>query len=318
MPAESHPDHGREGPCVPAEILGAGNARLPGGRNTARRRAPTTWRSPSISPRLVPGAARRRPAAASRHPPAGRPNSGRGGCRPRLSPREKKKAKKAKKKKGDVPTSAKPPMSSPASTAVLTKASERRAGGAEGAVAAALHPALLAGKDGRRVDAGLIQEYRVQPPPSAPPDPTILRGPRGVKFARSGGPSNCRRAAPSTKRSSSSGRLLKTANRKRWIAAVPDLSAPYKSRARLATGPGSRPRTTSAFTRDPGAGPQSPEGAVAYECEQFHDWVLFMANTGLRPDEASNLQYRDVSIILDEAPTSGSCRSKSGQTRVGY
>jgi integrase len=38
-----------------------------------------------------------------------------------------------------------------------------------------------------------------------------------------------------------------------------------------------------------------------WECEQFHDWVLFMANTGLRPDEAAQLQYRDVSIIKDDA-----------------
>lgn len=35
--------------------------------------------------------------------------------------------------------------------------------------------------------------------------------------------------------------------------------------------------------------------------EQLHDYVLFMANTGLRPDEANRLQYRDVSIVDDEA-----------------
>jgi hypothetical protein len=28
--------------------------------------------------------------------------------------------------------------------------------------------------------------------------------------------------------------------------------------------------------------------------------VLFMANTGLRPDEAKNLQHRDVAIVEDE------------------
>ena len=35
------------------------------------------------------------------------------------------------------------------------------------------------------------------------------------------------------------------------------------------------------------------------ECEQFHDYVLFMVNTGLRPDEASRLEYRDVSVVVD-------------------
>jgi integrase len=37
------------------------------------------------------------------------------------------------------------------------------------------------------------------------------------------------------------------------------------------------------------------------ECEKLHDYVLFMANTGLRPDEASRLQFRDVAIVTDEA-----------------
>ena len=38
-----------------------------------------------------------------------------------------------------------------------------------------------------------------------------------------------------------------------------------------------------------------------HECEQMHDYVLFMANTGLRPDEASRLEFRDVAIVTDEA-----------------
>jgi integrase len=38
-----------------------------------------------------------------------------------------------------------------------------------------------------------------------------------------------------------------------------------------------------------------------WNAEQVHDYVLFMANTGLRPDEAKNLQHRDVSIVEDEA-----------------
>jgi integrase len=33
-----------------------------------------------------------------------------------------------------------------------------------------------------------------------------------------------------------------------------------------------------------------------WEAEQLHDYVLFLGNTGLRPDEAGNLQHRDVSI----------------------
>jgi integrase len=33
----------------------------------------------------------------------------------------------------------------------------------------------------------------------------------------------------------------------------------------------------------------------------LHDYVLFMANTGLRPDEAARLEFRDVAIVTDEA-----------------
>jgi hypothetical protein len=32
----------------------------------------------------------------------------------------------------------------------------------------------------------------------------------------------------------------------------------------------------------------------------LHDCVLFLANTGLRPDEAKNLLHRDVTIVEDE------------------
>jgi integrase len=35
--------------------------------------------------------------------------------------------------------------------------------------------------------------------------------------------------------------------------------------------------------------------------EELHDFVLFMANTGLRPDEAKNLQFRDVKKVIDAA-----------------
>jgi integrase len=39
----------------------------------------------------------------------------------------------------------------------------------------------------------------------------------------------------------------------------------------------------------------------AWECAQLHDYVLFMANTGIRPDEANRLEYRDVAIVDDDA-----------------
>jgi integrase len=38
-----------------------------------------------------------------------------------------------------------------------------------------------------------------------------------------------------------------------------------------------------------------------WECQQLHDYVLFAVNTGLRPDEAWGLQFRDVTVVEDEA-----------------
>src|SRR3546814_5460547 len=35
-----------------------------------------------------------------------------------------------------------------------------------------------------------------------------------------------------------------------------------------------------------------PRPAFKWHAEQLHDYVPFMANTGLRPDEARNLQHR--------------------------
>jgi integrase len=37
-----------------------------------------------------------------------------------------------------------------------------------------------------------------------------------------------------------------------------------------------------------------------WPAEQLHDYVLLMANTGLRPDEVKKLQFRDVAIVEDQ------------------
>lgn len=46
---------------------------------------------------------------------------------------------------------------------------------------------------------------------------------------------------------------------------------------------------------------QPPKKRWRWYYEQMHDFVLFMANTGLRPDEAKRLEFRDVQIVKDEA-----------------
>ncbi|MEA1675462.1 hypothetical protein [Nitrospirillum sp. BR 11163] len=44
---------------------------------------------------------------------------------------------------------------------------------------------------------------------------------------------------------------------------------------------------------------QPPKKRWVWYYEQMHDYVLFMANTGLRPDEAARLEFRDVQIVKD-------------------
>jgi integrase len=95
--------------------------------------------------------------------------------------------------------------------------------------------------------------------------------------------------------------VLKTANRKGWIAALPDMSAPYKASGKVGHrawfSPDEYKRLYEA-TRERARNPLNERWR--WECEQFHDYVLFMANTGLRPDEGSRLQYRDVSAVIDD------------------
>ena len=51
-------------------------------------------------------------------------------------------------------------------------------------------------------------------------------------------------------------------------------------------------------TRKRAHDPKQPR--FRWEAEQLHDYVLFSANTGLRPDEAMRLQFRDVTVVEDE------------------
>jgi len=96
--------------------------------------------------------------------------------------------------------------------------------------------------------------------------------------------------------------VLKTANRHGWLPFLPDISAPYKASGKITHrawfSPEEYKRLYSA-TRERAKRPKKLRWKKA--CEQLHDYVLFMANTGLRPDEAARLEFRDVAIVTDEA-----------------
>lgn len=97
--------------------------------------------------------------------------------------------------------------------------------------------------------------------------------------------------------------VLKTAHRHGWLGFVPDLSPPYKTAGKITHRAWFSPQEYKQLyeaTRKRAQAPVRKRWRMA--CEQLHDYVLFMANTGLRPDEARRLEYRDVSIVRD-APT---------------
>lgn len=95
--------------------------------------------------------------------------------------------------------------------------------------------------------------------------------------------------------------VLKTAQRHGWLDYIPDLSDPYRRQSKVEHRPWFSPKEYKQFyeaTRANAANPKRER--FKHYAEQLHDYVLIMTNTGLRPDEAKNLEYRDIEIVDDE------------------
>ncbi len=95
--------------------------------------------------------------------------------------------------------------------------------------------------------------------------------------------------------------ILKTALRHQWLNSLPDLSEPYRKNGKISH--------RAWFSRDEyrqlyqatGRRARKPlNNKYRWWGEQLHDLILFMSNTGLRPDEALRLEYRDVTVAYDE------------------
>lgn len=96
--------------------------------------------------------------------------------------------------------------------------------------------------------------------------------------------------------------VLKTAYRHGELSALPDLSEPYQSNRKISHRAWFSPDEYKQLYTATRKRAQKPKRSrYKWESEQLHDFVLFMANTGLRPDEAYRLQYRDVEIVEDHA-----------------
>ena len=138
------------------------------------------------------------------------------------------------------------------------------------------------------ITAGLVQEYRMHRQTSRL-DPKTGKPKKPARATLHGEIVTLRQ-------------ILKTANRKGWIDSVPDMSAPYKSSGKIEHRAWFSPdeyKMLYEHTRERANNP--PNERWRSVCETFHDYVLFMGNTGLRPDESARLEMRDVSIVEDEA-----------------
>lgn len=97
--------------------------------------------------------------------------------------------------------------------------------------------------------------------------------------------------------------VLKHAEGMGWLTHLPNLEMPYKSltkRERRAWfSPDEYKQLYAATGRKAATGSGRRGWQERYQ--ELHDLVLFMANTGLRPDEALRLEFRDVAVEKDYA-----------------
>src|SRR5882762_10327899 len=92
---------------------------------------------------------------------------------------------------------------------------------------------------------------------------------------------------------------LKTALRHGWLDRLPDFSAPYRSSPKISHRAWFSPEEYKKLYQATRKRAQEPKKkGFQWESEQLH--VLFAVNTGLRPDEAWRLEFRDVTIVDDE------------------
>ena len=124
--------------------------------------------------------------------------------------------------------------------------------------------------------------------------------------------------------------VLKTAVRHGWLQHLPDLSPPYKTQGKVVHRPWFSPEEYKQLYEAARAYANKPSnGRFKWNAEQVYDFILFMANTGLRPDEAFNLQHGDVAIVTDDASGNqileievrgkrgvGHCKSTPGAVRT--
>jgi integrase len=94
--------------------------------------------------------------------------------------------------------------------------------------------------------------------------------------------------------------VLKLAIRHNNLTSLPDLSQPYRTNSKISHRAWFSPdeyKQLYKATRERVENPRKKKYQQDYE--ELHDYVLFMVNTGLRPDESRRIEFRDVKIVDD-------------------
>ncbi|MET4804290.1 site-specific integrase [Bradyrhizobium sp. LB11.1] len=93
---------------------------------------------------------------------------------------------------------------------------------------------------------------------------------------------------------------LKTAMRHGWLAHLPDMSQPYRSNGKISHRAWFSPLEYRQLYLAAAKRANDPKKErYRYHGQELYDFIIFMANTGLRPDEAKRLEYRDVTVVQD-------------------
>lgn len=93
---------------------------------------------------------------------------------------------------------------------------------------------------------------------------------------------------------------LKTAMRHRWLNSMPDISEAYKHNTKISHRAWFSLVEYQQLYKATRQRVKYPlNNKYKWDYAQLHDKVLFIANTGLRPDEVGRLEYRDVSVVDD-------------------
>ena len=93
---------------------------------------------------------------------------------------------------------------------------------------------------------------------------------------------------------------LKAANRQGWLEHMPDMTSAYRGSGKISHRAWFSPEEYKQLYTATGERARNPlKERWRSACEDLHDYVLFMVNSGLRPDETLRIQVRDVEIVED-------------------